>query len=366
MKTYVLRLSASSSGGRMSAVLDNALSRADDLDGIEYITEAKSFISFSERGLLRGSRVIFAVETDESGISIDACRILRYLRLSCLTPDESRGRPLDGAVGGVIIDGRSDLFTKDLGRRLVFTSNQAGCIFPGKPLVEATADLKNFRVRSGVWDTDLEGAYALSVIELVEKVRGFSMPVQEKPAVLTVHAGNVKTSNSLALWDMTASRLEGLAETEIISIRNGQLWDCRGCKYDECLHFGEKGDCFYGGVIVEKVYPAMLKSDVLVLVCPNYNDSVSANMMAFINRLTSLFRAHDFSRKRVYAVIVSGYSGGDIVAQQIIGALNMNKKLILPAQFALMATANNPGEAVSLPGIEESIGKFARRIISPV
>ena len=58
--------------------------------------------------------------------------------------------------------------------------------------------------------------------------------------------------------------------------------------------------------MVEKVYPAIIKSDVLVLICPNYNDSVSANIMAFINRLTALFCFFYFSSKRIYAIVVCG------------------------------------------------------------
>ena len=116
--------------------------------------------------------------------------------------------------------------------------------------------------------------------------------------------------------------------------------------------------------MVEKVYPAIIKSDVLVLICPNYNDSVSANIMAFINRLTALFRTNDFSRKRIYAIVVSGYSGGDIVAQQIIGAVNMNKNFILPPRFAMLETANDPGTALKLPGIEDRVKAFAEGIIS--
>ena len=74
--------------------------------------------------------------------------------------------------------------------------------------------------------------------------------------------------------------------------------------------------------MVEKVYPAVRKGDVIVLVCPNYNDAVSANIMAFFNRLTALFRKEEaaFARKEVYALVVSGYSGGDIVAEQVIDA----------------------------------------------
>ncbi len=38
---------------------------------------------------------------------------------------------------------------------------------------------------------------------------------------------------------------------EEISLRNGTVVDCSGCPYETCLHFGEKGDCLYGGVMVE-------------------------------------------------------------------------------------------------------------------
>lgn len=199
----------------------------------------------------------------------------------------------------------------------------------------------------------------------MEKVICFTMPQEKNPEILAIHAGNRKTSNSLSLWEMTAGNIAGKAAIEEISIRNGEIWDCRGCKYEACLHFGENAGCFYGGVMVEKVYPAILKSNILVLICPNYNDAVSANIMAFINRLTALFRTHDFSRKRVYAIVVSGYSGGDIVARQIISAVNMNKNFILPAGFVLTETANNPGDIFKISGIEKRAEEFSKRIISP-
>ena len=183
-----------------------------------------------------------------------------------------------------------------------------------------------------------------------------------KQKILAVHAGNKTTSNSFNLWEMIRKNMEDKADIEDISIRNGQLIDCRGCKYDDCHHFGENAGCFFGGVMVEKVYPAIIDCDALVLICPNYNDSVSANIMAFINRLTAVFRAHDFSQKKVFAVIVSGYSGGDIVAQQIIGAINMNKNLILPAGFAMIETAGKPGDIFKIRDIKEKAAKFAANI----
>ena len=95
------------------------------------------------------------------------------------------------------------------------------------------------------------------------------------------------------------------------------------------------------------------------MLCPNYNDALSANLTAFINRLTALFRIIRFYDKALFAVVVSGYSGSDIVAEQLIAALNMNKTFYLPPRFALMETANAPGAAMKLPGIHERLRAFA-------
>lgn len=376
MKKYIVELA---SGSRR---LERVLSRAADQDAKKdnhiVLSGSGQFIAAADAGKLRNSRIIFAAGIDESGINMESVEVLRYLNMN--------KKALEGAAGGVIIDGSGELFTKDLGRRLVFAANMAGCAFPGKPLVEATGSLKNFAVNAKLWDTDPEGAYLKSCSLLIEKVAAFKRAADKasdktaaapaavkagggsrtlpKPKILAVHAGSRTTSNSYSLWKEAADHLGGRADIEEISIRNGQVQDCRGCRYEDCLHFGEKAGCFYGGVMVEKVYPAILRSDVLVLICPNYNDSVSANIMAFINRLTALFRTADFSRKRIYAIVVSGYSGGDLVAQQIIGAVNMNKNFILPPRFAMMETANDPGTALKLPGIKERAKDFAEAIIS--
>ena len=156
--------------------------------------------------------------------------------------------------------------------------------------------------------------------------------------------------------------LNGSADITEVSLRNGQVFDCRGCSYETCLHFGEQESCFYGGIITEKAFPALLDSDILVLICPNYNDAVSANLTAFINRLTSIFRSHDFSDKRIYALVVSGYSGGDIIAEQLIGAFSFNKSFILPSRFAMIETANDPQSILNVDNIEEKACDFAEHI----
>ena len=54
--------------------------------------------------------------------------------------------------------------------------------------------------------------------------------------------------------------------------------------------------------------------------------------------------------------------GGDIVAKQAMGALCLNRSFLLPPCFCLMETANDPGEAVALPGIRDRAAAFAARI----
>lgn len=367
MRICIIQAAASDNRSRLQQVLKHISFHEEGEPGCketfwqeaQIIKGANEFRAWAEAGKLKDSRLIFAVELPASGINIEAYKLLEYLQ-------GSEKNLLKGSVAGVIVDGETELYTKDMGRRLVFAANMQGCSFPGKALVEATGDLSNFKVLARLWGTSLEEAYKKSCRLLAGRVCDFSFAHYKTPAILAIHAGSHSVSNSLSLWRLVAEELKGKASIEEISVRNGQVWDCRGCKYEDCFHFGEQGTCFYGGVMADKVYPAIIKCDILVLICPNYNDSVSANIMAFINRLTSVFRVNDLSRKQVYAAIVSGYSGGDIVAQQVIGAMNMNKNFMLPASFAMMETANDPGEAEKLPGIEERAKEFAERILNNI
>ena len=59
---------------------------------------------------------------------------------------------------------------------------------------------------------------------------------------------------------------------------------------------------------------------------------------------------------------MSGYSGGDLLARQLISALNMNKSFFLPPRFCLLETANERGSLVKLPGIDHRAAAFARRL----
>lgn len=306
-------------------------------------------------GPVENTRILFAVPLDESGVNHGYYDLLAYLRThpGCLA----------GSVGGVLVDGPGDLYTKAVGRELVLSASRAGCAFPGRPLVEATGDLRNFTVQAKNGGCSPEEAYRRAAADLTDRVLDFAPPRHDRPKLLVLHASNHRTSNTLALWAKCRERLENDCDITEIGLRNGTLEDCAGCPYTMCLHFGEKGGCFYGGVMVQEVYPAIREADAVVLLCPNYNDALSANLTAAINRLTALYRATPFADKAVFAIVVSGYSGGDIVARQVVSALNMNKGFWLPANFCLLETANDAGTAVALPGIVERLDKFTENIL---
>ena len=120
---------------------------------------------------------------------------------------------------------------------------------------------------------------------------------------------------------------------------------------------------FLWGVVVKEIFPAMERADAIIWICPNYNDAVSANLMAVINRMTALYRKISFYQKVFFAVIVSGNSGNDSVARQLIGALNINKGFRLPAYFSIMAIANDPGDINTVPRIQEKAKSFAQNMI---
>lgn len=300
---------------------------------------------------LRGRRLLFAVAVDAFGEDAALCDLIRFLR--------AHPNRLQDATAAVIVDGATELDTKDIARRLIFAANAAGCAFPGKPLVEATGSLQNLSVlqrKNGL--PSLDETYRFAVSALLERLAAEEPLKKARPKLLVLHASDRETSNTLALGELVTRQLPDF-EIETVSLRNGTIHDCRGCSYTVCSHFAAQSSCFYGGAMVDEVIPAVLNADALLLLCPNYNDAVGANITAFINRLTGLTVSNSLYGRSLYAVVVSGYSGGDLVAQQLLGALCLNKALSLPPRFCLIKTANDPGTALKLPGIEEETNAFA-------
>ena len=117
---------------------------------------------------LRGERLLFAVALDEGG-----CNMAYYRMLSRLRRSETL---LHGCVAGVVVTGVGEFYTKDVARDMVFAANQAGCAFLGRPLVEATGSLRNFRVQAQIGGTDEKTAFHAALAELIGRLETWEHP----------------------------------------------------------------------------------------------------------------------------------------------------------------------------------------------
>ena len=236
-----------------------------------------------------------------------------------------------------------------------------GCRFPGHPTVEATHNLNNFLTWQKTSNLPLLEIYKEQAKELVKKLTEENLKLINRPKILVLHSSLFKTSNTLMFWKMVKENLSG-EDIKELHVENGNVVDCRGCSYKTCIHYSEEKSCFYGGIIVKEIFPAIEDADCLIWLCPNYNDAISAKLMGVINRMTVLYKRVKFGDKTLFSIVVSGNSGSDCVAKQLIGALNINKGFRLPPYFVLTATANDPGSIRNIPGIDKKAKKFAENI----
>ena len=333
--------------GQISDRLNNMLKFS--LEGYEY-EKLKSLEQISN---LKNKRILFVVELGDSGVNIELYKMFEKI--------STNDKFLENSVGSIIINSNNELFTRDVARKIIFYANMAGCIFPGRPISEATGSLKNFNTYKKINDAELINICLNDCKKTVFGLMNYNLNKIKNPHILTLHSSNYETSNTITLWKMVKDNLKSYDIKEI-HIENGAVRDCKGCPYKACKHYSESTNCFYGGIMVDEVYPAILECDILIMLCPNYNDSISANMSAVINRLTALFRKTKFYDKYLYAIIVSGHSGSDIITQQLISSLNINKTFALPPKFALMETANDIGDIEKIENIKNKAAEFAENI----
>lgn len=307
------------------------------------------------------SRLMFACELNEVGRDSKIDALLIHLKR--YFPLEDRRETF---YTGFVVRSKTDLYTKSYGRWLSTTLSALGANVIGKPLVEILPDYANFRTwqRSTGYSVDVIACQQL--VALAERISSAEHVRLYRPKFLVLHACKEGTSNTLALWRMveTAMKSQGASfDLREIRIARGSILDCIGCPYEVCIQSAKQLDCVMGGQFVEEVMPALDWADVVVWLCPNYNDSMSADLMAVINRMSGFYRTRVLSGKRVYSIIVSGNSGSDSVAHQLVGALTLNKGFGLPPYFAMNEIANEANSIQQLAGIKDRAQAFARRII---
>lgn len=295
-------------------------------------------------------KILFVLNIGNTGFDISILNFLNQLR-------EKDTNAFHNSLGAVLAFSKTEFGTKCSTQDIIFLANSMGCAFLGHPLVEATKNMRNFLTWQKTINLPLdEICYELSA-RLGKRFMEYNYKTILNPKITVLYSTPHKYSNTLNLWRMVASNLKEFNINEIL-IENGKILDCKGCSYKLCKHYAKKNTCFYGGFMVENILPAIEESDCVIWLCPNYNDGLSANLTATINRLTVLCHKHSFYNKSMFGIVVSGNSGSDSVAKQLIGALNINKGFRLPGYAILSETANDPNSILAIEGIQEKTQLF--------
>ncbi len=308
--------------------------------------------------VLKDKRLLLCIDSDDIGGQPDLYNWLR--RLYKL---ESNGEkaPLKGSTAAMLINSDGPLYTKRIAQYVAFHLNRLGCRFIGHPLIEAVDQLQNFKTWKKVVDIPLESLLEAKCRELGGRLVDFKLKKVEQPKILVLHSSSHHTSNTLKLWNLVAKHLSGFDMREF-QIEDDKIAECKGCSFKTCMHYSDMKSCYYGGMMVDDILPAMEWADAVIWVCPNYNDAISAKLMAVINRMTVLYRRITFYDKRLFGIVVSGNSGSDLIMTQLLGAVNINKGYMLPPNFAFSEIANDPGSIMDVEGIEDRAKGFAQHI----
>lgn len=296
-------------------------------------------------------QIIFAIELDDLGCNAALLPILHEMK-------QHWSLLIKYSVGLLMVKSSNEWHTKTFSSWLIFILNQWGCHFIGHPLIEMIPNLDNlnrWETTTGLSRTKLLHDFSHRSIQ---RLLTFSYPASPMPRLTVLHASSRKTSNTYMLWQMVKEHLTAI-DIDEFHVANGTIIDCIGCPYQTCLYYGRQKSCFYGGDMIRELIPSVEQANALLWLCPNYNDAISANLMAVINRLTALYRTHPFNGKLLFSIIVSGNSGGDAVARQLIDALCINKGFQLPPHFCLTAIAYDPGSILQAVDIKKRAANYA-------
>lgn len=307
---------------------------------------------------LQNARILFAIQVNQWNLCPELADFFMQL--------DPTAQSFTGSEAAILIHSHSERYSREFAVDFILRANELGCRFMGRPVVEATKDLINWKLMEKVQKKTRQEICLTASNNLVTRLLADSPVKKNHPSLLVLHASNSQTSNTLQLWEMVKKNLPKSVKVKEIHIENGTVRDCIGCPYTTCKHFGEQNRCFYGGVMVEEIYPAILDADAILWVCPNYNDALSANLTATINRMTALFRTHKFYNKTLFGLVVSGNSGSECLQHQLISALSINKTLRLPPRFSLTATANDKNAILERPKIEFRAAEYAHNLANEI
>lgn len=277
-----------------------------------------------------------------------------------------------GSVAGIVLESQQDQFGKDYASQLAEGLNGAGCALVPRPLVEATGSLSHFsteELRRPLEENPFSG-YIRAITALAQRIVGSGFrgksPLTgqaEAPKLLAVHVCLEMEPNLSDLWEEISHRLRPFISMEEISLRKQTIHACHQCNIHRCDHFQPQANCFYGSALSEDALLHLAETDALLLVCQNYHNGLHPQLTAFLQQISALMSPKLFPTKALYAVVVSPYSGGDMVVKQILTTLSLDGSFYVPPKFSMLETASQPMEALGLSGIETRLDEFSHEIL---
>lgn len=324
-------------------------------------------------------RLLVALSLGAEGINVAYLKFLSQLRSGKID--------MKSSVAGLVVESAGVLYSKQIATELAFALNQAGCGLIGNPLVEATETLKHFPEiqddSSDIGlnlpdydDSDPMLCYIKAVSLLGQRIAGPGFrgksPLTGRPGqpkILVVKPWGAGDENSLELsnvadlWTELQHRLAPFAQIQEYSLRDEMVLGCNDCESHHCGKYVVNRHCFYGAALSREGIYQMAQADALLMLCPSFHNSLHGLQFSLIQQLSPLFVQCEFREKAVFALGVTPYASGDMLANQLISNLCLDYSFYLPPHFALLETAKNPLEAISREGIEERLDKFAHGML---
>lgn len=320
----------------------------------------------------RPCRLLVAMSLGKEGINLAYLKLLSQLR--------SGQVDLRSSVAGLVVESAGTLYSKQTATELAFALNKSGCGLVGNPLIEATDTLAHFPLIEEVpegyelpdySDSESVACYIKAVSLLGQRVAG---PGFRGKSPLTGRADLPKimvvmpeeeggSSNLMDLWAELRRRIAPFAHCYLLSLRRDLNHACNDCDHRRCAHYGENQSCFYGGSLPMPWTNCLQEADALLMLCPSMHNSLHSLSLGFLQQLSSLFMQCAFREKAVFALGVTPYASGDMLANQLIATLCLDYSFYLPPHFSLIETAKDPLEAISREGIEEKLDQFAHSIL---
>lgn len=322
-------------------------------------------------------RLMVALSLGKEGINVAYLNFLSQLRSGTID--------MKSSIAGMVVESAGTLYSKQSATELAFALNQAGCGLVGNPLVEATDTLTHFPEnpdydhdqRLDYLDpTDPLSAYIKAVSLLGQRISGPGFrgrsPLTGRPGMPKILAvmpwgsedsNREEIGNVADLWGELRHRLAPFAQCQELSLRNEMILYCNDCESHHCGKYVVNQSCFYGGALSREGIAQIAQADAVLMLCPSFHNSLHAMQFAFIQQLSPLFLQCEFREKAVFALGVTPYASGDMLANQLITTLCLDYSFYLPPHFALLEIAKSPWEAITREGIEERLDKFAHGML---